>query len=262
MKSVLLTFDVEEFDLPREFGCDISEEEMYEISKRGLYAIAGLLDKHNIKATLFVTANFAKKSPELMIEMDKRGHEIASHGYNHSFQEHSLEQIKEAKQTKEKIIGKQINGYRAPRFNVKNFGDLYSLGFSYDSSIHPTYIPGRYMNLFKKRGIYGIGNMIEISPSVLPLVRLPIFWLAFKNFPEFYPKIFAKINFIFSDYLMLVFHSWEFADLDRINIPKFIKRKHGKDMLNMLDNFLVFVKNYDCDFNTVGNFLERDAKNL
>ena len=227
---------------------------MYEISMNGLSNITSMLNKHDIKATFFVTANFAKKYPKILINLSEEGHEIASHGYDHSFSNQSLNQIKKAKQEKEEIIGRMIIGYRAPRFNTMHLKDLPSLGFFYDSSIHPTFIPGRYMNLFKKRGVHKIGNMIEIPPSVLPFVRLPIFWLAFKNFPEFYPKIFTKINFIFSDYLMLVFHSWEFANLENIKIPKFIKRKNGEEMLNLLEDYIIFSKKYH--FDTVGNFLK------
>jgi len=39
MKSILLTFDLEEFDLPLEFNQDIDEDEMYEISGRGLFNV-------------------------------------------------------------------------------------------------------------------------------------------------------------------------------------------------------------------------------
>ena len=36
MKHILLTFDLEEFDLPLEFGHAISKEQIFEISKKGL----------------------------------------------------------------------------------------------------------------------------------------------------------------------------------------------------------------------------------
>ena len=256
MKSVLLTFDVEEFDLPKEFNCQISEKKMYETSKEGLLNLVNLLRKHNILATFFVTANFAMEYPALLKMLDKEGHEIASHGYNHSSLSQNINQIKEAKLEKEKIIGKSINGYRAPRFNISHLSELPNIGFIYDSSIHPTFLPGRYNNFFKPIGIYKIGKLIEISPSVLPVIRLPIFWLAFKNFPIFYQKIFTKINFMSSDYLMLVFHSWEFANLNKIDIPQFIKRKHGSKMLNLLENYIMFAKKNKCLFDTIKGFLK------
>ncbi|HDK42737.1 MAG TPA: polysaccharide deacetylase, partial [Candidatus Pacearchaeota archaeon] len=183
MKRILLTFDVEEFDLPREFNQNISEEEMYEISKNGLFAVINLLDKHSIKATFFTTSNFAKKYPKIIKDLSKQGHEIACHGYSHSDDYlNSLSNIKIAKQEIEKIIKSKINGFRAPRFKIKNILGLSEFGFIYDSSLHPTWIPGRYMNLFKKRKIHKIEDITEIPLSTLPILRLPIFWLAFKNF--------------------------------------------------------------------------------
>ena len=46
-KQILLSFDIEEFDLPREFDLHIDEMEMYEVSKKGLLKITVL-------ATIFI----------------------------------------------------------------------------------------------------------------------------------------------------------------------------------------------------------------
>ena len=35
MKSILLSFDIEEFDLPTEFGAEISREDMFSIACEG-----------------------------------------------------------------------------------------------------------------------------------------------------------------------------------------------------------------------------------
>ena len=42
-----------------------------------------LLDKYKIKVTFFVIGSRAEKSPHLMAEIQKRGHTIANHSYNH-----------------------------------------------------------------------------------------------------------------------------------------------------------------------------------
>lgn len=42
-----------------------------------------ILDHANIKATFFVVGKMAEKYPELLKEIDKRGHQIANHTYNH-----------------------------------------------------------------------------------------------------------------------------------------------------------------------------------
>jgi peptidoglycan/xylan/chitin deacetylase (PgdA/CDA1 family) len=259
MKQILLTFDLEEFDLPLEFGQSISQEQMFEIPKEGLDNLLSILNKYDIKATFFTTAIFAKKYPLLLKEISKK-HEIACHGYNHSDSYiKDIQKIQLAKNEIEKIIGKKIKGFRAPRFEIENIHLLFGLGFFYDSSIHPTFIPGRYMNLLKKRKIHKIRKVIEIPLSVLPIIRLPIFWIAFKNLPLLYSKIFTKINFLSNNYTMLLFHPWEFADLSSINIPKCVKGKH-KSLLSMLKEYIEFCKDKDYSFTTVENYLQKSFK--
>jgi peptidoglycan/xylan/chitin deacetylase (PgdA/CDA1 family) len=110
-KSVLLSFDIEEFDLPKEFNQPIKKSEMYEISKKGLIEIVKLTSKHKIDATFFITANFALKYPKLVKEISNF-HEIASHGYSHSDSYiKSLSKTKKAKQALEKIINKKVEGF-------------------------------------------------------------------------------------------------------------------------------------------------------
>lgn len=251
MKSILLTFDLEEFDLPLEFNQDIDEDEMYEISEQGLNNLLKILNKHNINATFFTTANFANYYPEKIKDLSEK-HEIASHGYSHSHQL-NLENIKKAKEEKELIIKKPIKGFRAPRWNLQNINIVEKAGFNYDSSSHPIYLPGRYFNLNKKRKPHKINNLLEIPASTLP-PNFSIFWLAFKNLPLTYSKLFTKLNFINSNYTMLVFHPWEFANLSEIKIPKYIKRKHSYELLKKLEKYIIFCEKQRYGFDTVSGF--------
>ena len=51
MGKVLLSFDVEEFDMPFEYGKEISFAEQLEISVLGTQRILNILKKHQIVAT-------------------------------------------------------------------------------------------------------------------------------------------------------------------------------------------------------------------
>ena len=257
MKSVLLTFDLEECDILRKYKKTTKEEEM-SISKQGLLSLLKLLEKYNLKATFFTTAEFAKFYPNLVKSMKDRGHEIAYHGYSHSdsyLNESDFERIPEAKKQIEQIISSKILGFRAPRFEIKQISKLNNFGFYYDSSTHPTFIPGKYINLSSKRTIHKISNLIEIPLSVLPFVRLSISWIFFKTFPLSYAKSFAKINFLFSDYLMLLFHPWEFANLSNLPLPSFIKRKNNKKLLKMLEKYIIFCTKNKYVFRKVSEYL-------
>jgi len=253
MKSILLTFDLEEFDLPREFNQPISEQQEYKISEQGLTNLLNLLNKHNLKATFFTTANFAKKYPNKIKQLSESGHEIASHGFSHS-QPLTIEDIKKAKQEIEQIIDKSIQGFRAPRWDLNKTDIVQKARFSYDSSSHPIFLPGRYHNFKKNRAIHKINNLIEIPASTIP-PNFSIFWLAFKNLPLTYSKLFTKINFLTSGYTMLVQHPWEFTNLTNIKIPKYIKGNHKK-LLNKLNNYILFCKRNKYKFKTINNYLE------
>lgn len=259
MKSILLTFDLEEFDLPREYDQQISEEEMYVISEKGLNNLLLILNQHNIKATFFTTTNFAKKFPEKLKKLSET-HEIASHSYSHSHPL-TLENIKIAKEEKERIIGKPIKGFRAPRFEIKksNIPKLANLGFTYDSSIHPTIAPGKYLNINQKREVHKMGKITEIPPSTLPLffLRAPNNWYMFRNFPKYYHRTFPRLNFLFSDYTMALFHPWEFTDLTKFNIPLAFKNNTGKSLMNILNDYIILCKKHNYNFKRVDEFLEK-----
>ena len=79
-RYVLLSFDVEEFDMPLEFGHSITLTEQLEAGKKGLDAILPLLDHSDVSSTLFTTAFFASTYPAA-IRILAQKHEIASHTY-------------------------------------------------------------------------------------------------------------------------------------------------------------------------------------
>ncbi len=252
--KILLTIDLEEFDLPLEFGIQLRKSEQFKISKLGLDNLLKILDKYQIKATFFTTSAFASKYSKQIKQLSQK-HEIACHGLSHS-ETCTLDSLKIAKTKIEKIINKKLSGFRAPRYNFKKIKELELLNFKYDSSIHPTWLPGRYCNILKKRTMHKIGNIIEIPPSTLPFCRLPIYWLAFKNFPLIYSIAFTKINFLFSDYIMLVFHPWEFTNLKKFKIPRYIKHP----IIKKLEKYIRFCKKNNYQFTSISNYLQKSIK--
>ncbi|HHY37966.1 MAG TPA: polysaccharide deacetylase family protein [Clostridia bacterium] len=45
--------------------------------------ILDVLEEHDVKCTFFVTGTFARKNSELILEIARRGHEVATHGEEH-----------------------------------------------------------------------------------------------------------------------------------------------------------------------------------
>jgi hypothetical protein len=183
----MLSFDVEEFDMPLEYDQQISPELQMETGRLGLEALIPIWEKYNTPCTLFTTANYAQHFPETIRELAKK-HEIASHTFYHStFETADLEK---SRIVLEEMAGTHVTGLRMPRMKKVAMEDVAKAGYEYDSSINPTIIPGRYNNFHLPRTVYTENGVTRIPASVSPVIRLPLFWLAFKNYPY---KLFLQL---------------------------------------------------------------------
>ncbi len=255
MSAILLTFDVEEFDLPLEYGIPVSLEEQMIVGKKGVDMIADLLKDPLVPCTLFTTANFALKYPSDITTLSKK-HEIASHSFFHS--SYKPEDLKNSREVLEKIISAKVYGLRMPRMKKINTNCINLAGYTYDSSINPTWIPGRYNNLNMPRRFYFENGIVKVPVSVSANLRIPLFWLAFKNFPYAYYKTIALQTLKKDGYLSLYFHPWEFVDLSNYNLPLMIKRKSGTELLEKLMRLIADLKN-EGEFSTINNYLKSRA---
>jgi len=253
INKILLTFDVEEFDLPLEYGIPITGEEQMDIGKKGLDALNEILENQNIQCTLFTTANFAKHFPAAILQLSK-SHEIASHTFYHS--SFRKEDLKNSRLVLENITSKNIYGLRMPRMKRIDVSWLKEAGYRYDSSVNPTWIPGKYNNLSLPRSLYHQKEIIEIPVSVSPNFRIPLFWLSFKNFPYTYYKKIAIQCLRKDGYLCIYFHPWEFIDLKQYKIPAMIKRKSGNELTVKLNRLISDLKN-EGDFISMNSFLDQ-----
>jgi polysaccharide deacetylase family protein (PEP-CTERM system associated) len=110
-------------------------------------AVLDLLDQHEIKATFFAVGWIADQLGELLAEITRRGHEVASKGYLHrSLDQMSPEEFREdvvrSRKALERACGQSVQGYRIARgwFSERDVWALDILteeGFSYDSSFRP-----------------------------------------------------------------------------------------------------------------------------
>ena len=110
---ILLSFDTEEFDVPREHGVDFSLEEGMKVSIEGTNRILDVLKQNNVKATFFCTGNFAEHAHEVMQRIMDEGHEVACHGVDH-WQPKETDFVV-SKQIVERVTGRTVYGYRQPR---------------------------------------------------------------------------------------------------------------------------------------------------
>ena len=253
---VFLSFDVEEFDMPLEYGENIAAEEQMKIGYAGLQAITPLLNEKFITTTLFTTANFAQHYPQEIKELSLK-HEIASHTFYHS--SFKNEDLILSKQKLEEITGKNIIGLRMPRLKKVDVNEVKNAGYKYDSSINPTYLPGRYNSLHLSKTIYLDEDLIRVPTAVTPNFRIPLFWLAFKNAPYFLYKMWALQTLKKYGYLSLYFHPWEFTDISKYALPSYTKKPCGAKLLNKLILLVNDLKK-EADFDSIEGWLRSNDK--
>ena len=117
-----------------------------------------------VRCTFFVLGWLADRLPTLVREIQSRGHEIASHGYNHKLPDQlSATDLKtdltDSKKRLEDLVGSPVSGYRAPSFAINDhiLKSIEDCGYRYDSSYNSFGLHGRYgkisLNGAGKKGI-------------------------------------------------------------------------------------------------------------
>ncbi len=111
------------------------------------HRVLEILAQEGVRATFFVLGWVAKRSPELVRDIHRAGHEVACHGLTHQTVYSQTPEVfraetSEAKQRLEDTIGVPVRGYRAATYSITRrslwaLDILEELGFGYDSSIFP-----------------------------------------------------------------------------------------------------------------------------
>ncbi len=100
--------------------------------------ILGVLEKHNVKATFFVVGTLMKSNPELIKQIDEKGHIVANHSMHHpnmskmSTMEDFKKEIEPVEELYKEITGKDMKKfYRPPQgiFSETNLKMANELGY-------------------------------------------------------------------------------------------------------------------------------------
>jgi len=114
---------------------------------RNIERILGLFSAHRVKATFFTLGWVAERFPELIRRIADEGHEVASHGRQHTrVTEQTPQQFREdvsyTRKLLQDVAGQPVRGYRAASYSI-GAANLWALdvlsecGHEYSSSIYP-----------------------------------------------------------------------------------------------------------------------------
>jgi len=258
---VLLSFDTEEFDVPKEKGYDISIDESMKVSVSGTTKILDCLKAEGVRATFFCTGVFAEHAPEVIERIKAEGHEVACHGVDHWQPKPS--DVEQSKAIIERVAGVKACGYRQPRMFPVSDSDIAKAGYRYNSSLNPAFIPGKYMHLTEPRTWFWKEGVMQIPASVTPLVRFPLFWLAMHLLPM--PLYLWMIRRVLrhDGYFVTYFHPWEFYALKEHPEWKtlwIVRHNSGTTLEGRLHRLIGSLKSDGEEFITFSEFVARQEK--
>ena len=272
--TMLLTFDLEECEKFQEKkpagqripdpGSEGAELDMFSLSYQGGLTLLKILERDRINATFFVTLSFARRYPDFIVALCETGHEIGVHAYEHgdNYREMWKEKpqackrrILEAKKGIEEFACDTVMGFRAPQLQAPPPAFLKECGFLYDSSLHPTYVPGRYNHLWAKRHLSRDGDFFEVPISVTPLLRLPFSWFWFRNLGPGYVKFCTRWSMRSLHFCNIYFHPWDFYPLSNFDFISKSYKKNTDRMPQMFSDYIRWCKERGYVFETVGGWL-------
>jgi polysaccharide deacetylase family protein (PEP-CTERM system associated) len=221
-----LTIDVEDYFQVSAFAPYIRRSDWDTMEcrvERNVRRLLALLDRHQTQATFFTLGWIAERYPQMVRDIAKAGHEVASHGYGHErvsdLSEAAFEQdLLRAKGLLEDLSGAPVLGYRAPSFSIGT-GNLWALevlartGHRYSSSIYPIQHDHYGMPDAPRFAYRTPQGLLEVPPTTLRLMN--------RNLPSsgggyfrFFPYALSRwmlkqVNQSERQSAIFYFHPWE-----------------------------------------------------
>jgi polysaccharide deacetylase family protein (PEP-CTERM system associated) len=145
-----MTVDVEDYFQVQALANRVPRTSWDQIPRRveaNIDRLLQLFSEHDVSGTFFTLGWIAERHPEMVRRIAAAGHELASHGYDHTRVDHLSadnfrEDVRRAKSTIEDITAAAVRGYRAPTFSIGPqtpwaYEILEQEGYSYSSSLYP-----------------------------------------------------------------------------------------------------------------------------
>jgi len=286
MKYCALTFDIENWFQVENLRSAIGKHNWNDFKSTvedNTKIILDLLREYDIRATFFILGSVAENHPGLVKAIIEEGHEIGSHGYGHDMtydltDDQLRRDISRSKRILEDIGGTEVVGYRAPNFSVTDrvVDFLMNLGFLYDSSLNPFNLHKRYGKLARSMEFLYRGNLMRIDENFyeVPASTLTVFsqqvpiagGAYFRILPISVFKAMVARKLSIDYFYHMYLHPWEFEPQQpRVKgISLNHKFRHYTGLANTkhkFESFVSFLKNKNCTFLTLQEFIRRFANN-
>jgi polysaccharide deacetylase family protein (PEP-CTERM system associated) len=222
-----MSVDVEDYFQVSAFEAHVSREDWNHRTLRvegNVDRILALFDAHGVKATFFTLGWIAERCPQMVTRIVAEGHELASHGYDHTrvTQQDAdtfRDDVVRTRGVLEDLGGTAVLGYRAASYSIGE-SNLWALdvlaetGHRYSSSIYPIRhdlygIPDAPRFAFETRP----GDLLELPVSTVQVSgrRIPCGGGGFfRLFPYALSRaMIHRVNRVDQQPTIFYFHPWE-----------------------------------------------------
>ncbi len=249
----ILTFDIEEWFIEKEFGGD--RKEKYAEYDAYLDKILSLLNETGKKATFFCVGEMTTDFPEVIKRIADEGHEIGCHSNVHTWlnkmsRDEAYEDTHKAVDSLEQLIGKKILSYRAPAFSIGEnnkwaFEVLAECGIERDASVFPaTRDFGGFSSFGHKEPVVISYNGIKIKEFPICTARVLGKEIAYSGggYFRFFPLWFVKKEMRKAPYSMCYFHIGDLLPETKGLMSKEAYEEYFKEKGSMINRYKRYFK--------------------
>ncbi len=224
-----------------EDGIDRGEEFQLAIPRALSLFKSALFKSKNIKATFFLIAENAAKYPDIVAQIIRDGHEVASHSLTHTIpfnisdREVYKKELVQSKEVLEKLTGSAVVGFRAPSWDMdrKLYDLLREANYQYDASIYPSpllyllryrlskgpqFAPISFWKLLTQNpNPHQIdtkaGKLVEIPLATSAIFRIPYYHTFSYLLPPTLFHLLGELTSLSRSVISYAFHAVDFLDL-------------------------------------------------
>ncbi len=229
-----------------------------------LAAFQTVLENWRVPATLFMTGDLLDNHGKLAERMAGIGAEVQAHSYGHPAPGHDvLQEARKVRDAYNGFFGRPPAGYRSPYGYMPDscLPALAGLGYRYDSSLFPTFRPGRCCNIHKS--LYparGDGGIWELPLGCFNGVRL-VFSVGYLKFFGLSAFRFLLSRFGIPGILVIDSHMHDFVPTALYNrLPSASRLRYSRNRdagLDLLAQVFGILREAGYSFVTVGEIVRR-----
>ena len=270
-----MSVDVEDYFQVSAFDQAVSRDQWDRFESRvsaNTERVLATLARRSTRATFFVLGWVAERYPALVRQIADRGHEIASHGYDHRLvfdltPEEFRADLRRARAAIESAAGVQVRGYRAPSFSI-TARSLWALdvlieeGYAYDASIFPIH-HDRYGLPSAPRHIHTItrpaGTLWEVPGSTTRVsgMNVPIAGGGyFRLLPYGWTRLgIARVNRLERQPVVFYIHPWELdPEQPRLPASQLTRLRHYRNLSETVPRLERLLSEFR--FDSIGSILD------